>query len=169
MPWDIQKNNYPSNCNRSLFIYFFQFDFGCTSYNPCWAYAEWILSHTEHTGNWFHRMLSILGIDFMACWACAERLNISAESNTIFKNLVLKALGTIRFRFPQKKSNKKFHACVPLKFVLNRTVQNSSSNHFKLTFLLNQKYEDGSFKGTQDWEFFWLRFWNLRYFFASYA
>ncbi len=23
MPWDIQKNNYPSNCNRSLFIYFF--------------------------------------------------------------------------------------------------------------------------------------------------
>jgi hypothetical protein len=29
---DIQKNNYPSNCNRSLFIYFFQFDFGCTTY-----------------------------------------------------------------------------------------------------------------------------------------
>ncbi len=25
-----------------------------------------------------------------------------------------------------------------------------------------------SFKGTQDWEFFWLRFWNLRYFFVSY-
>ncbi len=25
------------------------------------------------------------------------------------------------------------------------------------------------FKGTQDWEFFWLRFWNLRYFFVSYA
>ncbi len=24
-------------------------------------------------------------------------------------------------------------------------------------------------KGTQDWEFFWLRFWNLRYFFVSYA
>ncbi len=23
-------------------------------------------------------------------------------------------------------------------------------------------------KGTQDWEFFWLRFWNLRYFFVSY-
>ncbi len=32
MPWDIQKNNYPSNCNRSLFIYFFQLDFGCTTY-----------------------------------------------------------------------------------------------------------------------------------------
>ncbi len=25
------------------------------------------------------------------------------------------------------------------------------------------------FKGTQDWEFFWLRFWNLRYFFVSYG
>ncbi len=25
------------------------------------------------------------------------------------------------------------------------------------------------FKGTQDWEFFWLRFWNLRYFFVSYV
>ncbi len=41
-------------------------------YNPCWAYAERILSHTEHMGNQFHRMLSILGIDFIACWACAE-------------------------------------------------------------------------------------------------
>jgi hypothetical protein len=26
-----------------------------------------------------------------------------------------------------------------------------------------------TFKGTQDWEFFWLRFWNLRYFFVSYV
>ncbi len=25
-----------------------------------------------------------------------------------------------------------------------------------------------TFKGTQDWEFFWLRFWNLPYFFVSY-
>ena len=25
------------------------------------------------------------------------------------------------------------------------------------------------FTGTQDWEFFWLRFWNLRYFFVSYV
>ena len=24
-------------------------------------------------------------------------------------------------------------------------------------------------KGTQDWEFFWLRFWNLRYFFVSHV
>ncbi len=28
----LKKNIYPSNCNRSRFIYFFQFDFGCTSY-----------------------------------------------------------------------------------------------------------------------------------------
>ncbi len=26
-----------------------------------------------------------------------------------------------------------------------------------------------TFKGTQDWEFFWLRFWNLHYFFVSYV
>jgi hypothetical protein len=26
-----------------------------------------------------------------------------------------------------------------------------------------------SIKGTQDWEFFWLRFWNLLYFFVSYV
>jgi hypothetical protein len=29
------KNYYPSNCNRSLFIYFFQFDLGCTAYYYC--------------------------------------------------------------------------------------------------------------------------------------
>jgi hypothetical protein len=27
----------------------------------------------------------------------------------------------------------------------------------------------GKVKGTQDWEFFWLRFWNLHYFFVSYV
>ncbi len=26
-----------------------------------------------------------------------------------------------------------------------------------------------SLKGTQEWEFFWLQFWNLRYFFVSYV
>jgi hypothetical protein len=35
-----------------------------------------------------------------------HKLNISAESNTIFKNLVLQALGTIRFRFLQKNLKK---------------------------------------------------------------
>ncbi len=28
---------------------------------------------------------------------------------------------------------------------------------------------DVNIKGTQEWEFFWLRFWNLRYFFVSYV
>ncbi len=28
---------------------------------------------------------------------------------------------------------------------------------------------DSTFKGTQDWEFFWLRFWNLHYFFVIYV
>ena len=30
-------------------------------------------------------------------------------------------------------------------------------------------YHMNVLKGTQDWEFFWLRFWNLRYFFVSYV
>jgi hypothetical protein len=29
---DALRYYYHYNCNRSLFIYFFQFDFGCTSY-----------------------------------------------------------------------------------------------------------------------------------------
>jgi hypothetical protein len=36
-------------------------------YNTCSVYAEQILSHTEHTRNEFHRMLSIRGTDFIAC------------------------------------------------------------------------------------------------------
>ncbi len=40
--------------------------------NPCWAYAERILSHTEHTGNEFYRWLNKLGTDFIAGWAYAE-------------------------------------------------------------------------------------------------
>ncbi len=72
-----------------------------------WAYAEQISSHAEQTRNRFHRMLSMRG----NVW----KLNISAESNTIFKNLVLQARGTIWFRFLQKSQTKKFHACVPLR------------------------------------------------------
>ncbi len=73
--------------------------------------------YAEHTGKWFYRTLSIRGNDLNAGWAYAEMIssltehmwkcfiksNISAESNTIFKNLVLQALGTIRIRFLQKK------------------------------------------------------------------
>jgi hypothetical protein len=41
----------------------------------------------------------------------------------IFKNLVLQALGTIWFRFLQKKIYiKKFHACVPLKKTIPGTL-----------------------------------------------
>jgi|688.fasta_scaffold292928_1 hypothetical protein len=78
-----------------------------TNFTAGWAYAEQIASLAEHAGNEFHRWLSIRGN--------VKKSNISAVSNTIFKNLVLQALGTIRFRFLQKKSLKKVHACVPLK------------------------------------------------------
>jgi hypothetical protein len=49
----------------------------------------------------------------------------------IFKNLVLQALGTIRFQFLQKKSKKKFHACVPLS-----TLQ-GVSNYAQATIRIN--------------------------------
>ncbi len=58
-----------------------------TNFIAHWAYGELILSHAEHTGNRFHRMLSMRGNN--------QKSNILAESNTIFKNLVLQALGTI--------------------------------------------------------------------------
>ncbi len=38
----------------------------------CWAYAETILSHTEHTWNEFHRTLSIRGTNFRACSASGK-------------------------------------------------------------------------------------------------
>jgi hypothetical protein len=38
----------------------------------CWAYAETILSHAEHTRNRFHRMLSILGMNFRLCSASGK-------------------------------------------------------------------------------------------------
>jgi hypothetical protein len=90
-------------------------------YNLCWSYGEMILSHPEHTRKWFHRWLSILGNDFIADWAYAEmfKIRISAESNTIFKNLVLQALGTIRIRFLQKsvlKNLKSFNTLCTLQF-----------------------------------------------------
>jgi hypothetical protein len=67
-----------------------------------YAYEELIFAHaqpalhTEHMPNEFHHWLSISGN--------VLKLNISAESNMIFKNLVLQALGTIKFRFLQKNS-----------------------------------------------------------------
>ncbi len=108
----------------------------------CWAYAEPISSHAEHTRNEFPRMLSQrYNVNIFTCTIHAKhtrnefyrtlsilergnffKSNVSAESNTIFKNLVLQTLGTIRFRFLQK-SNKKFLACVPL------TPQEKTSAH----------------------------------------
>ncbi len=38
----------------------------------CWAYAETILSHAEHTRNWFHHTLSIRGTNFRACSASCK-------------------------------------------------------------------------------------------------
>ncbi len=66
--------------------------------------------HGEHTRKWFHRTLSIQGNDLNPGWAYAEMISLHPEhmrkSNMIFKNLELQALGTIRFRFLQKKLKK---------------------------------------------------------------
>jgi hypothetical protein len=37
------------------------------------------------------------------------------------------------------------------------------------THVMDQRQNPHLVKGTQDWEFFWLRFLNLRYFFVSYV
>ncbi len=64
-----------------------------------------------------------------------KKSNISAESNTILKNLVLQALGTIKFQFLQKKSKKKFHACVPLSVLkkVNLNVWQTCHNLFEIS------------------------------------
>ncbi len=43
------------------------------------------------------------------------------------------------------------------------------STHYNIKKYLQITSLTNRFKGTQDWEFFWLRFWNLRYFFVSYV
>jgi hypothetical protein len=42
----------------------------------CWAYAEAILSHAQHTRNRFHRTLSIRGTNFRACSASGKMWTI---------------------------------------------------------------------------------------------
>ncbi len=83
-------------------------------YNPCWAYAERILSHTEHTGNEFHRMQSILGTDFIACWACAEmfKSRISRPNRIWFSKIsCYRPLGPLGFGFCKKRQKKKSCLC----------------------------------------------------------
>ncbi len=100
-----------------------------TNFIAHWAYAERISSHAEHTRNRFHRMLSMRGN--------VKKSNISANSNKIFKNLVVQALGTIWFRFLQKKYLKKFHACVPLSSSSAYTAETIES----LLYSINMKHE----------------------------
>ncbi len=91
-------------------------------YNLCWAYAERILSHTEHTRNEFHRMLSILGTDFIACWACAEMFKswISLPIRIQFLNIsCYRPLGPYGFGFC-KKSQKKISCLCTFKEFKNR-------------------------------------------------
>ncbi len=93
-----------------------------------WAYEEMISSHTEHTLNEFSFMLSQRkNVNSFYMYSYAEhkgtfyrtlsirgnvqKSNISAESNMIFKNLVLQALGTMRIRFLQKKFKKMSCLC----------------------------------------------------------
>jgi hypothetical protein len=60
-------------------------------------------------------------------------------------------------------------------------LNHTSSLHFQVRCLYSEELLDKTskfctlyfvpnvLKGTQDWEFFWLRFWNLYYFFVSYV
>ncbi len=78
-------------------------------YNPCSAYAERILSHTEHTRNEVHRMLSIHGTDFIAYWACAEmfKSRISRPNRIRFSKIwYCRPLGPYGFGFCKKVKKK---------------------------------------------------------------
>ncbi len=78
-------------------------------YSPCSAYAERILSHTEHTRTEFNHMLSILGTDFIACWACAEmfKSRISRPNRIRFSKIsCYRPLGPFGFGFCKKSLKK---------------------------------------------------------------
>jgi hypothetical protein len=92
-------------------------------YNLCWAYAELILSHTEYTRNEVHRMLSILGTDFIACWASAEmfKSRISLPIRIRFLKIsCYRPLGPYGFGFCKKSIKKISCLCTfkPLSFSL---------------------------------------------------
>jgi hypothetical protein len=63
-------------------------------FHRCLSIQEHITLLAEHTRKQFHHWLSI--------HENVEKLNISAKSNMIFKNLVLQALQTMRIQFLQK-------------------------------------------------------------------
>ncbi len=88
-------------------------------YKTCSAYTERILSHTEHTRNEFHRMLSICGTDFIACWACAEKFKsrISRPNRIRFSKIsCYRPLGPFGFGFC-KKSQKKISCLCTFKWI----------------------------------------------------
>jgi hypothetical protein len=90
----------------------------CLHVNPCWAYAERYLSHTEHTENKFYCWLSILGSDFIAGWAYAEMFEgrISRPNRIRFsKKSHVTGPWDHKVSVSARKFLKKFHACVPVK------------------------------------------------------
>jgi hypothetical protein len=65
-------------------------------------------------------MLSILGTDFIACWACAEmfKSRISRPNRIRFSKSRVTGPWDHKVSVSAKKVKKKFHACVPLTRVI---------------------------------------------------
>ncbi len=57
--------------------------------------------HAEHTRNEFYRTLSILGTNFIACWACAEPISSHAEHAR--KCLKVEYLSGIEYDFQKSR------------------------------------------------------------------
>jgi hypothetical protein len=86
-------------------------------YNTCSAYAERILSNTEHTRNDFHRMLSIRGTNFIACLKVEYLGRIEYD----FQKSCVTGRWDHMVLVSAKKVKKKIQACVPLRRVLQST------------------------------------------------
>ncbi len=84
-------------------------------------------------------------------------------------------LADMKIKYWWLEKNLSFLFLIPTLILLHLTIINLSwwmhslNQSQVLKFAANKHFYDYIFKGTQEWEFFWLRFWILSYFIVSYA
>ncbi len=108
--------------NLSIFEYFSKL-IACI----CWAYAETILSHAEHTWNQFHCTLSKWGTNFHACSASGKMWTVTTctihaehTQNKFYRTLSICGTNFIAFwAYPEPISSHAEHAwkCLKVKYL----------------------------------------------------